>query len=132
MALVLPKPLRYRIYHDFFGENLFRTDIGIERVAVGSLLDHTGAFGECEKNAARIFGADQSYSVVVGTSGSNRTIMQACMTDEDVVVIDRNCHKSIEQGLILTGAKPVYMTPSRNRYGIITNLPDRDDAGSDH
>ncbi|MDR2225154.1 MULTISPECIES: arginine decarboxylase [Providencia] len=108
-----------RIYHDFFGENLFRTDIGIERVAVGSLLDHTGAFGECEKNAARIFGADQSYSVVVGTSGSNRTIMQACMTDDDVVVIDRNCHKSIEQGLILTGAKPVYMTPSRNRYGII-------------
>lgn len=108
-----------RIYHDFFGENLFRTDIGIERVAVGSLLDHTGAFGECEKNAARIFGADQSYSVVVGTSGSNRTIMQACMTDEDVVVIDRNCHKSIEQGLILTGAKPVYMVPSRNRYGII-------------
>lgn len=108
-----------RIYHDFFGENLFRTDIGIERVAVGSLLDHTGAFGECEKNAARIFGADQSYSVVVGTSGSNRTIMQACMTDDDVVVIDRNCHKSIEQGLILTGAKPVYMVPSRNRYGII-------------
>ncbi len=50
-----------RIYHDFFGENLFRTDIGIERVAVGSLLDHTGAFGECERNAARIFGADQSY-----------------------------------------------------------------------
>ena len=80
---------------------------------------HTGAFGECEKNAARIFGADQSYSVVVGTSGSNRTIMQACMTDDDVVVIDRNCHKSIEQGLILTGAKPVYMIPSRNRYGII-------------
>lgn len=108
-----------RIYHDFFGENLFRTDIGIERVAVGSLLDHTSAFGECERNAARIFGADQSYSVVVGTSGSNRTIMQACMTDNDVVVIDRNCHKSIEQGLILTGAKPVYMTPSRNRYGII-------------
>ncbi len=45
--------------------------------------------------------------------------MQACMTDHDVVVIDRNCHKSIEQGLILTGAKPIYMVPSRNRYGII-------------
>lgn len=41
------------------------------------------------------------------------------MTDNDVVVLDRNCHKSIEQGLILTGAKPVYMVPSRNRYGII-------------
>ncbi|MGZ0720563.1 arginine decarboxylase [Kluyvera cryocrescens] len=108
-----------RLYHDYYGENLFRTDMGIERVSLGSLLDHTGAFGESEKNAARVFGADRSWSVVVGTSGSNRTIMQACMTDDDVVVIDRNCHKSIEQGLILTGAKPVYMVPSRNRYGII-------------
>ncbi|MRS14572.1 arginine decarboxylase [Enterobacteriaceae bacterium RIT691] len=108
-----------RHYHDFYGENLFRSDMGIERTSLGSLLDHTGAFGESEKNAARVFGADRSWSVVVGTSGSNRTIMQACMTDEDVVVIDRNCHKSIEQGLILTGAKPVYMVPSRNRYGII-------------
>ena len=108
-----------RLYHDYYGENLFRTDMGIERASLGSLLDHTGAFGESEKNAARVFGADRSWSVVVGTSGSNRTIMQACMTDNDVVVIDRNCHKSIEQGLILTGAKPIYMVPSRNRYGII-------------
>lgn len=108
-----------RLYHDFYGENLFRSDMGIERTTLGSLLDHTGAFGESEKNAARVFGADRSWSVVVGTSGSNRTIMQACMTEDDVVVIDRNCHKSIEQGLILTGAKPVYMVPSRNRYGII-------------
>ncbi len=108
-----------RIYHDYYGENLFRTDMGIERTSLGSLLDHTGAFGESEKYAARVFGADRSWSVVVGTSGSNRTIMQACMTDNDVVVVDRNCHKSIEQGLMLTGAKPVYMVPSRNRYGII-------------
>lgn len=108
-----------RFYHDYYGENLFRSDMGIERTTLGSLLDHTGAFGESEKNAARVFGADRSWSVVVGTSGSNRTIMQACMTDNDVVVLDRNCHKSIEQGLILTGAKPVYMVPSRNRYGII-------------
>ncbi|MGL5452179.1 MAG: arginine decarboxylase [Aeromonas sp.] len=108
-----------RFYHDYYGENLFRTDMGIERASLGSLLDHTGAFGESEKNAARIFGADHSYSLVVGTSGANRTIMQACMSEDDVVVIDRNCHKSIEQGLMLTGAKPVYMVPSRNRYGII-------------
>lgn len=98
-----------RFYHDYYGENLFRTDMGIERTSLGSLLDHTGAFGESEKYAARVFGADRSWSVVVGTSGSNRTIMQACMTDNDVVVVDRNCHKSIEQGLMLTGAKPVYM-----------------------
>ncbi|MGL5037831.1 MAG: arginine decarboxylase [Aeromonas sp.] len=108
-----------RFFHDFYGDNIFHTDMGIERASLGSLLDHTGAFGESEKNAARVFGADHSYSSVVGTSGSNRTIMQACMTEDDVVVIDRNCHKSIEQGLMLTGAKPVYLVPSRNRYGII-------------
>ena len=106
-------------FYDFYGENLFRTDTGIERSSIGSLLDHEGAFEESEAFAAKVFGADRSYSVVVGTSGSNRTIMQAVLTDADIAVCDRNCHKSIEQGLILSGAKPVYMLPTRNRYGII-------------
>ncbi len=106
-------------FYDFYGENLFRTDTGIERSSIGSLLDHTGAFGVSEKYAAKVFGADESYSVVVGTSGSNRTIMQACLTEDDVAICDRNCHKSIEQGLILSGATPVYMMPTRNRYVII-------------
>ena len=45
--------------------------------------------------------------------------MQACTKDNDIVLADRNCHKSIEQGLILGGGLPIYMTPTRNRYGII-------------
>ena len=93
--------------------------MGIERGELGSLLDHTGPVAESEQYAARVFGAHRSYSGVVGTSGSNRTIMQACMTEGDLVVLDRNCHKSIEQGLMLTGARPVYIVPTRNRYGII-------------
>jgi arginine decarboxylase len=108
-----------RAFFDFMGENLFRTDMGIERAALGSLLDHTGPVAESEKYAARVFGAHRSYSGVVGTSGSNRSVMQACMKDDDLVILDRNCHKSIEQGLMLTGARPVYMVPTRNRYGII-------------
>src|SRR5262245_61033153 len=111
-----------RAFFDFFGENLFRTDMGIERGALGSLLDHTGPVADSEKYAARVFGAHRSYSGVVGTSGSNRSIMQACMKDGDLVILDRNCHKSIEQGLMLTGARPVYMIPRRNRYGIIGPL----------
>jgi len=110
-------------FYDFYGENLFRTDTGIERVSIGSLLDHEGAFNESEKFAAKVFGAHESYSVVVGTSGSNRTVMQACLSEGDIALCDRNCHKSIEQGLILTGAVPVYMTPTRNRYGIIGPIP---------
>ena len=108
-----------RAFFDFLGENTFRIDMGIERGALGSLLDHTGPVAESEKYAARVFGAHRSYSGVVGTSGSNRSIMQACMRDGDLVILDRNCHKSIEQGLMLTGARPVYMVPTRNRYGII-------------
>lgn len=112
-----------RKFFDFYGENLFRTDMGIERTSLGSMLDHTGAFGESEKYVARVFGADRSYSLVGGSSESNRTIMQACCVEDDTVVCDRNCHKSIEQGLILTGANPVYMIPTRNAYGIIGPIP---------
>jgi arginine decarboxylase len=108
-----------RAFFDFLGENAFRIDMGIERGVLGSLLDHTGPVAASEKYAARVFGAHRSYSGVVGTSGANRSIMQACMKEDDLVVLDRNCHKSIEQGLMLTGARPVYMVPTRNRYGII-------------
>ncbi|MBO5723443.1 MAG: arginine decarboxylase, partial [Lentisphaeria bacterium] len=110
-------------FYDFYGENLFRTDTGIERSSIGSLLDHQGAFRDSEILAARVFGADESYSLVGGTSSANRTLFQACVTDKDFVLCDRNCHKSIEQGLILTGASPVYMVPTRNRYGIIGPIP---------
>ena len=108
-----------RVFFDFFGENLFRTDMGIERASLGSLLGHSGPIGESERFAAKVFGADRSYSVLNGTSGSNRTIIWACVSDGDIALCDRNCHKSIEQGLALTGGIPVYFVPSRNRYGII-------------
>jgi arginine decarboxylase len=108
-----------RIFHDFYGENLFRTDMGIERTALGSLLDHTGPVAASEAYAARVFGAHRSYTGIVGTSGSNRTVMSGVLSSGDIAVIDRNCHKSVMQGLQLTGAIPVYMIPSRNRYGII-------------
>ena len=112
-----------RVFFDYYGENLFRTDMGIERGALGSLLSHTGPVGESERNAARIFGAHRSYSVLNGTSGSNRAIMSACVGDAEIALCDRNCHKSIEQGLILSGGIPVFLMPTRNRYGIIGPIP---------
>ena len=112
-----------RVFFDFYGENLFRSDMGIERSALGSLLGHSGPVGASERNAARIFGAQRSYSVLGGTSASNRTIMSACVGEGEIVLADRNCHKSIEQGLALTGGVPVFFTPTRNRYGIIGPIP---------
>lgn len=108
-----------RLFLDAYGETLFRTDMGIERGSLGSLLSHTGPIGESEAYIARVFGADRSYSVLNGTSGSNRTIMAACVGDSEIALCDRNCHKSIEQGLALTGGIPVFLQAKRNRYGVI-------------
>ena len=112
-----------RVFFDFFGENLFRTDMGIERGALGSMLGHSGPVGESERFAARVFGAHRSYTVTNGTSASNRAIMSACVGDNEIALCDRNCHKSIEQGLVNTGGIPVFLMPTRNRFGIIGPIP---------
>jgi len=108
-----------KVFFDYFGENVFRSDLSIGMAAVGSLLDHSGPIGESEKYAARVFGAHRSYTVTNGTSSSNRIIFMASLTRGDVALCDRNCHKSIEHGLIMSGATPMYLVPHRNRYGII-------------
>ncbi|HTO72739.1 MAG TPA: Orn/Lys/Arg decarboxylase N-terminal domain-containing protein [Gemmatimonadales bacterium] len=112
-----------RLFFDFYGENLFRTDLSISVGALGSLLDHTGPMGEHERYAARVFGAHRSYSVTNGTSTSNRVIFMAAVARDQIALCDRNCHKSIEHSLVLTGAIPTYLVPLRNRYGIIGPIP---------
>lgn len=106
-------------FFDYFGENLLRSDLSISVGELGSLLDHSGPIGESERYAASVFGAHRSYSVTNGTSTSNRVIFMACVTRGDIALVDRNCHKSIEQALTMTGAIPTYMLPSRNHLGLI-------------
>jgi arginine/lysine/ornithine decarboxylase len=112
-----------RIFFDYFGENLLRSDLSISVGELGSLLDHTGPIGEHEKYAARVFGAHRTYCVTNGTSTSNRVIFTAAVARDQIALCDRNCHKSIEHGLVLTGAIPSYLVPLRNRYGIIGPIP---------
>jgi arginine decarboxylase len=112
-----------RIFFDYFGENLLRSDLSISVGSLGSLLDHTGAMGEHERYAARVFGAHRSYSVTNGTSMSNRVIFMAAVARDQIALCDRNCHKSIEHSLVMTGAIPNYLVPLRNRYGIIGPIP---------
>src|SRR6188508_1214198 len=112
-----------RVFFDYFGENLLRSDLSISVGALGSLLDHTGPIGEHEKYAARVFGAHRSYSVTNGTSMSNRVIFMAAVARDQIALCDRNCHKSIEHSLVMTGAIPQYLVPLRNRYGIIGPIP---------
>ena len=108
-----------RAFYDFYGEHVFRTDLSISVGELGSLLDHNGPIGDSEKYISRIFGSHRSYTVTNGSSTSNRIIFMACVGRDQVVLCDRNCHKSIEHGLTLTGGIPQYLVPSRNRYGLI-------------
>jgi arginine/lysine/ornithine decarboxylase len=112
-----------RVFFDYFGENLLRSDLSVSVAPLGSLLDHTGPIGEHEKYAARVFGAHRTYSVTNGTSTSNRVIFTAAVGHGEVALCDRNCHKSIEHGLVLSGGIPTYLVPLRNRYGLIGPIP---------
>jgi arginine decarboxylase len=107
------------LFFQFFGENTLRSDISVSVGMLGSLLDHTGPIAEGERNAARIFGTDETLFVVGGTSTSNKIVWHGMVAKGDLVLCDRNCHKSILHSLIMTGATPIYLVPSRNGLGII-------------
>jgi arginine decarboxylase len=112
-----------RLFHEFFGEQLFRSDLSISVGELGSLLDHSGPVGEAERYAAKVFGADMTYFVTNGTSTANKIVYFGRVTSDDIVMVDRNCHKSAEHALTMTHSVAVYMVPTRNRYGIIGPIP---------
>ena len=103
----------------FFGENTFRSDLSISVPELGSLLDHEGAAGDAERNSARVFGADHTYYVLNGTSTVNQIIWRSQVSPGDLALVDRNCHKSLNYAMTITGAIPIYMIPRRNARGII-------------
>lgn len=112
-----------RMFYEYFGENLLRSDLSVSVGGLGSLLDHSGPIGQSEEYASHVFGADRTYTVTNGSSTSNRIIFMASVIDTNPVLIDRNCHKSLEQSLTLTGAIPSYLQPTRNYLGIIGPIP---------
>ena len=112
-----------QMFHQFFGENMLRADVCNAVEELGQLLDHNGAIGASERNAARIFNADHCFFVTNGTSTSNKMVWHHTVAPGDVVVVDRNCHKSILHSIIMTGAVPVFLKPTRNHYGIIGPIP---------
>jgi arginine/lysine/ornithine decarboxylase len=111
------------MFHQFFGENMLRADVCNAVEELGQLLDHTGPVAASERNAARIFNADHCYFVTNGTSTSNKMVWHHTVAPDDVVVVDRNCHVSVLHSIIMTGAIPVFLTPTRNNFGIIGPIP---------
>jgi len=112
------------VFHQFFGENMLRADVCNAVEELGQLLDHTGPVAASERNAARIFNSDHMFFVTNGTSTSNKMVWHANVAPGDIVVVDRNCHKSILHAIMMTGAIPVFLMPTRNHYGIIGPIPE--------
>ncbi len=112
-----------QMFHQFFGENMLRADVCNSVDELGQLLDHTGPIAQSERNAARIFNADHCFFVTNGTSTSNKMVWHHAVAPGDVVVVDRNCHKSILHAITMTGAVPVFLRPTRNHLGIIGPIP---------
>jgi len=112
-----------QMFHQFFGENMLRADVCNAVEELGQLLDHNGPVAASEENAARIFNSDHLFFVTNGTSTSNKIVWNSTVAAGDIVVVDRNCHKSILHSIIMTGAIPVFLMPTRNHYGIIGPIP---------
>ena len=112
-----------QMFHQFFGENMLRADVCNAVEELGQLLDHTGPVAASERNAARIFNCDHLYFVTNGTSTSNKIVWHSTVAPGDIVVVDRNCHKSVLHSIIMTGAIPVFLMPTRNNFGIIGPIP---------
>jgi len=120
-----------RQFFDFFGENVFRADMCNADVKLGDLLIHEGSAKDAQKFAAKVFNADKTYFVLNGTSAANKVVSNALLTRGDLVLFDRNNHKSNHHGaLIQAGATPVYLEAARNPFGFIGGIDEHcfDDA----
>ncbi|MFR2696973.1 MAG: Orn/Lys/Arg decarboxylase N-terminal domain-containing protein, partial [Proteus mirabilis] len=108
---------------EYFGENLFRSDLCNADVSMGDLLIHEGAPCAAQQHAAKVFNADKTYFVLNGTSSSNKVVLNALLAPDDLVLFDRNNHKSNHHGaLIQAGATPVYLEAARNPFGFIGGI----------
>jgi ornithine decarboxylase len=109
-----------RLFFEHMGENVFRDDICNAMVSLGDLLIHEGPALAAQKQAAVIFGADRTYFVLNGTSSANKAVNTALLREGDIVLFDRNNHKSNHQGALITaGAIPIYLEADRNGFGMV-------------
>jgi ornithine decarboxylase len=109
-----------QLFFKHFGESIFRNDLCNADVDLGDLLIHEGPAVEAQRHAAKVFGADKTYFVLNGTSTSNKVVTNAVLRRGDLVLFDRNNHKSLHQGaLVQAGAIPIFLPTSRNAFGMI-------------
>ena len=114
-----------RAFFDFFGDHIFRADLCNADVKLGDLLIHEGHAHDAQAHAAAVYNADKTYFVLNGTSSANKVVLNALLTPGDIILYDRNNHKSVcHGGLVMSGATPIYLETARNPFGSIGGILD--------
>lgn len=112
-----------RTFVSSLGEGAFTADISDSSSVIGDPSAHEGVSGEAEALAASVYGSDRCFFVLGGTSASNRIAISALVSEGDLILFDRNNHKSASQAaLAAAGGLPVYLASERNESGIIGGL----------
>ena len=111
---------------EFYGANLFLAESSATTGGLDSLLEPTGNIKAAQAAAARAFGGDRAYFVTNGTSTSNKIVHSALVRPGDIVLIDRDCHKSHHYGLVLAGGQPYYIDAyPLTQYSMYGSVPIR-------
>jgi arginine decarboxylase len=111
-------------FHEFMGEHVFDADLSVSVKALDSLMEPTGVIAEAQQMAAKAFGARKTFFATNGTSTANKVILQTLIAPGEKMLLDRNCHKSVHHGVVLSGARPIYLDSSVNRkYGVFGPVP---------
>ncbi|TXF12038.1 aminotransferase class I/II-fold pyridoxal phosphate-dependent enzyme [Pelomicrobium methylotrophicum] len=111
-------------FYEFMGEHIFDADLSVSVPMLDSLMEPTGVIREAQEMAAKAFGARRTFFATNGTSTANKVIFQTLLAPGEKLLLDRNCHKSVHHGVVLSGAHPIYMDSSVNKkYGVYGPVP---------
>jgi arginine decarboxylase len=118
-------------FYEFMGEHVFDADLSVSVKALDSLMEPTGVIAEAQQMAAKAFGARRTFFATNGTSTANKVILQTLIAPGEKLLLDRNCHKSVHHGVVLSGARPIYLDSSINRkYGVFGPVPKKTILGA--
>jgi arginine decarboxylase len=111
-------------FYDFMGEHVFDADLSVSVPMLDSLMEPKAVIAEAQAMAAKAFGAKRTFFATNGTSTANKVIFQTLIAPGEKLILDRNCHKSVHHGVVLSGAQPVYVDAALNRkYGLYGPVP---------
>jgi arginine decarboxylase len=111
-------------FYEFMGEHVFDADLSVSVPMLDSLMEPKGVIAEAQAMAAKAFGARRTFFATNGTSTANKVIFQTLLAPGEKLLLDRNCHKSVHHGVVLSGGHPIYLDSALNRkYGLYGPVP---------